>query len=232
MRGTGHIPFSQNLEVNHTAITTEIRQLRDELRSLKVNPRIQGDLDMQGGHIVNLGSSRSMRDATNRDELVLKALFQNDQGQHVAHSSIIAMGNIRSRVMAREPYDLVPLWQLKKSLVLLSNISKLILGAQPLTLANGTNDDVEPTGAATVYTITGPTAPFGVSGLTGGTTGRLLVLVNGTGWPMTILDRSNSLSIAANQIATNKGWNMQTQTDGVVIMVYLTSIWRVLAAVL
>lgn len=234
MHRTGHIPYTDDPRANHAAIVTELRHALGRLDQLETNPRISGDLNMQGGSIINLGQSKLKGDAINRDEAIQNGLFVNAQGQHVAHSDIICRGNIRSRAQARDPFDLVPFQQLQA--LLLAFFNRMEFGTGTLTLTNGQNDNVQ-TGEPprTVYTIDGPTAAFSISGLLDGhinRTGRLVVLVNPTGFPMTILDRTNGFSDATNRIATNKGWDMETQTDGVIMLCYLTSVWRVLATVL
>lgn len=232
MQRTGHVPYTNDLRANHTALVSELQQALRRLDQLEINPRIAGDLDMQGGRIKNLGSSATAGDATSRKELIDNGLYVNAQGQHIAHSDVVVRGNIRSRAQAREPFDLVPYGQLTD--ILAKFFEPMVLGVRNLALENGTNNDVV-LNQKTVALVTGPTAPFAISGFLDGNTnrtGRVLILVNGTGFPMTILDRLNGLSALTNRIATNKDVDMETQTDGVVVFCYLASVWRVLAAIL
>jgi hypothetical protein len=71
-----------------------------------------------------------------------------------------------------------------------------------LALVAGANNDI-PTPAASYVEITGPAAPFNVSGFTGGGDGRKLTLFNTTGVAMTITN--DATSTAANRIYTLTG---------------------------
>ncbi|MDW8420227.1 MAG: hypothetical protein RML37_12530, partial [Chitinophagales bacterium] len=93
-----------------------------------------------------------------------------------------------------------------------------------LTLSNGNNNNVAvspfPSGH-TYYRITGPTAPFFISGFTasaGSTDGRVLILHNSTTQPMTLLDQS-TLSAASNRIMTGSG-NLVLSDSGTVTLIY------------
>jgi len=77
-----------------------------------------------------------------------------------------------------------------------------------LAVANGTNNNLAATGAA-FYRITGPTGAFTITGLTGGTDGRIVTLYNTTSQNMTIADNSGS-STDINRILTLTGANMTT----------------------
>lgn len=231
---TGHIPYTGDPLANHRALVSALQQVLSRIDHLETNPTIRGDLDMSGGRITNVGLSRGPDGVPNRGELIANGLYVDAKGQHVAHSDLVVRGNIRSRAQARDDFDLVPFWQLKQLLQIFAN--EFALGTGTLTLTSGQNDDVQighP--SRTIYEVTGPTADFSVSGFVDdqhNRTGRFIVIVNPTGWPMTIIDRSNGASVATNRIATNKGWDMETQTDGVVILCYVSSVWRVLATVL
>jgi hypothetical protein len=77
-----------------------------------------------------------------------------------------------------------------------------------LSLANGSNNNVAATGAA-FYRVTGPTAAFTITGLAGGTDGRIVTLYNTTTQRMTVANNSVS-STDANRILTLTGANMTT----------------------
>jgi hypothetical protein len=81
--------------------------------------------------------------------------------------------------------------------------SRLVGGVATINLANGNNNDVAVPNA-TIIRITGPTAPFAVTGLTGGEAGRVLILLNDTDKTMTIRHESTA-STAANRIITPTG---------------------------
>lgn len=72
-----------------------------------------------------------------------------------------------------------------------------------MTLVNGDNHDVL-VGAYSFYKITGPTAMFSITGMSGGVDGKIVVLYNLTNQPMMIVNNS-SLSAAGNRILTMSG---------------------------
>lgn len=76
-----------------------------------------------------------------------------------------------------------------------------------ISLANGANNNVA-IGSYSYFRITGPTATYTISGLTGGVDGRIVTLFNTTSQPMTILN--NATSTAGNQITTMLGANITT----------------------
>ena len=86
---------------------------------------------------------------------------------------------------------------------LLTSSGTLAANVQNLTVANGANNDVA-IGYGTYTRITGPTAVFTLTGLTGGEAGRVLLLRNTTSYDMTLANESGS-STAANRILTQTG---------------------------
>lgn len=68
------------------------------------------------------------------------------------------------------------------------------------TAASGSNNDIA-VGAVSFARITGPTAAFSITGVSGGVDGKLLTLLNSTSQPFTISNESSS-SQAANRIWT------------------------------
>jgi nitrate reductase NapE component len=81
--------------------------------------------------------------------------------------------------------------------------SRLVGGLAAVNLANGDNNNVAVPNA-TIIRVTGPTAPFAITGLTGGEAGRVLILFNDTNKAMTIRHESVA-SAAANRIITPTG---------------------------
>lgn len=67
-----------------------------------------------------------------------------------------------------------------------------------LTVANGANHNVALTANTGTLLVSGPTAVFNITGLTGGTAGRTVVLINKSAYAMTLTDDSSS-STAANR---------------------------------
>lgn len=70
-----------------------------------------------------------------------------------------------------------------------------------LAVVNGANANVALTANTTVFRLTGPTGAFSISGLTGGTSGRMVVLISTVSQTLTITNEATST--AANQITTN-----------------------------
>lgn len=67
-----------------------------------------------------------------------------------------------------------------------------------LSVGNGANHNVALPANAGTLLVSGPTAVFNLTGLTGGTEGRTLTLINKTAYDMTLTDDSSS-STAANR---------------------------------
>lgn len=82
----------------------------------------------------------------------------------------------------------------------------LALRVNSLTLTNAENNNIS-LSQHSFFRITGPTAAFAITGLTGGTDGRLVTLFNATNFPLTVRNE-NSGSLAANRINTLKGADM------------------------
>ena len=103
------------------------------------------------------------------------------------------------------------------------NIQDVARPSGTLTLANGLNNDIALTAGTRVYTITGPTAAFTLTGFSGGTDGTVLYLYNSTAERMTIAHQRISSTTAADRIITNTSGDLQTATDGVgmAVLVYI-----------
>jgi hypothetical protein len=89
-----------------------------------------------------------------------------------------------------------------------------------LSLANDVNSDVVLVDF-TLFRITGPTAPFSITGFTGGQNGRVLTLINATSQILTLTHQATST--AANQINTG-GTNLTLGANGVATLVYNTTL--------
>jgi|GEM_PF-2222914 len=101
----------------------------------------------------------------------------------------------------------------------------LALRSNPVTLANGANNNVA-IGSFTNIRITGPSAAFTITGLTGGVNGKTATLYNTTANAMTI-SNNNVLSLAANRILTLTGADIVVPGPGVANFIYDTtqSLW-------
>lgn len=93
-----------------------------------------------------------------------------------------------------------------------------------LTLANGANENIN-IGANTYCVISGPTSAFQIGGFTGGSNGRLLIIVNGTGQTMTINNLDGSSS-SANQIFTIGKGNVSPSITS--LYIYDGTTWNLL----
>lgn len=95
---------------------------------------------------------------------------------------------------------------------LLTSSGTLAANIQNLTVANGVNNNVA-LGYGTYTRLSGPTASFTLTGLTGGESGRVLLLRNTTAYDMT-LSNDSGLSTAKNRILTQTGGNVTLSGTG------------------
>jgi len=72
-----------------------------------------------------------------------------------------------------------------------------------IILSNGANHNVDLKGGCVVH-VTGPTAPFTISGFGGGSTGRQLIIYNASAGIMT-LNEQDANSVLGNRIRTHSG---------------------------
>lgn len=101
-----------------------------------------------------------------------------------------------------------------------SNVMKEVA----LPLVNGENANITGTGGD-LFIISGPTATFGISGLTGGSTGRRITIINNTTANFTIYDEGTN-STAANRILTGTGSNILSNKASNVTLVYSSTLSR------
>jgi trimeric autotransporter adhesin len=85
-----------------------------------------------------------------------------------------------------------------------------------LTLSNNTNNNIN-VGTASFIRITGPTGAFSVTGIAGGTEGRMITLYNATGQNMSIMN--DVTSTTANRIYTTAG-TVTTSGQGSFTLIY------------
>ena len=97
------------------------------------------------------------------------------------------------------------------------NGSVAIREGTPLSIANGTNNNVA-VDSMSYYRLTAPTAAFTITGFTNGLDGRILRLINATNFTMT-LKHQNASSTAANRINTG-GADFTIAANGVVTLCY------------
>lgn len=95
--------------------------------------------------------------------------------------------------------------------------------------SNGVNDNLN-VGDFSFIKITGPTAVFNISGITGGVDGRIVTIYNSVAFNMTITNEGVS-SLAANRITTLTGADISTTGVGSVTLQYdsVASRWIVIA---
>jgi len=102
----------------------------------------------------------------------------------------------------------------------------LALRNSALILSNGINNNVDLASAQmSSFTITGPTANFSITGLTGGNDGRILILFNATSYYMT-LSHENTSSSAINRIFLGGASDMILAPNDKIILTYNTTINR------
>jgi len=233
------------------ALNSELRKLEEAVREVRTKPAVSNDLDMAGFRIKNLGKSRAAGDATPKIELQERALYENDLGQHVAHSTILAKDGIRSASQARDGDDLVPLRQVKKLIgagvgapnaVLTTDVDQSILGFKrffslgildlAITCVAGNNGVLNiqdrlggflrMRGATGDFTVDGFSRP---TPLSGGYTGQLLIVYNSTNFVMTLRHNIGSLTSAFRlpQANPTATASMTIRRFGSVIMIYSIS---------
>jgi hypothetical protein len=97
-----------------------------------------------------------------------------------------------------------------------------------VTCANGVNSNLN-VGNYSFIKISGPTAAFSITGITGGVDGRIVTLYNSTGQNMTITN--DATSTAANRVLTLTGASIATSGTGTVTLQYdsASSRWIVIA---
>lgn len=96
-----------------------------------------------------------------------------------------------------------------------------------LTLANGTNNDVDLAGtypfiSSSYYEVTGPTADFTTTSFAGGTDGRVIILHNNTVYNWTISNAAGT-GTAANRVLTGSGSDLVLATKATATIVYSTN---------
>jgi hypothetical protein len=100
-------------------------------------------------------------------------------------------------------------------------LADIIPATATMTLVNADNDNVLGTDAARVYLIDGPTKAFTISGISGGTDGRVIHVINRTGQNLTF-ENEEATSDAANRIVTSTGADIATTGNGSGILTYIT----------
>lgn len=105
----------------------------------------------------------------------------------------------------------------------------LSIQASTLTLGNGNNNNVAIPDSSFLL-ISGPTAAFTLTGMTGGYNGRIVTLINTTTQNMSITN--DATSTAANRFLTNTGGTLTTAGTGSFVAIYdaTASRWRIISS--
>jgi hypothetical protein len=90
------------------------------------------------------------------------------------------------------------------------------------SLANGENQDV-PVGTNTYINLSGPTAAFSICGFTSARNGKIIIVVNQTGFAMTLKNEAGCESTAGNRILTLTGSDVTLAGSRAVMLVYNSS---------
>jgi hypothetical protein len=93
------------------------------------------------------------------------------------------------------------------------------LTSTSVTATNGSTTNNLNIGSATYIKVSGPTSAFTITGLTGGTDGKMIILYNTSSGNMTLKNQSTS-STAANRVITTTGADVTTTGDGSITMLY------------
>ena len=106
----------------------------------------------------------------------------------------------------------------------------IALRAGTFTAINGSNNNIN-IGGASFIKITGPTAAFTITGISGGVNGKVVILYNATTYNMTIANE-NTGSTATNRITTLSGSSITTTGVGTITLIYdsTASRWIVTSA--
>jgi hypothetical protein len=101
------------------------------------------------------------------------------------------------------------------------NIQDIARPSGTLTLANGANNDVALTAGTRVYTVTGPTAAYSITGFASGTDGAVLYIYNSYGGKNFTLAHESASSTAANRIITNTGADLTSTGANAYVLTYI-----------
>jgi len=93
------------------------------------------------------------------------------------------------------------------------------------SLANGENQDV-PVGTNTYINLSGPTAAFSICGFASARNGKIIIVVNQTGFAMTLKNEAGCESTAGNRILTLTGTDVTLAGSRAVMLVYNSSSGR------
>ncbi len=106
----------------------------------------------------------------------------------------------------------------------------IALRAGAFTATNGNNNNIN-IGGASFIRITGPTAAFTITGISGGVNGKVVILYNAATYNMTIANE-NTNSTATNRITTLTGSGVVTTGVGAITLIYdsTASRWIVTSA--
>ena len=107
----------------------------------------------------------------------------------------------------------------------------IALRAGDFTAVNGINNHNINVGGKSFIRITGPTAAFTITGISGGVNGKVVILYNAATYNMTIANE-NTNSTATNRITTLTGSGVTTTGVGAITLIYdsTASRWIVTSA--
>ena len=106
----------------------------------------------------------------------------------------------------------------------------IALRAGAFTAVNGNNNNIN-IGGTSFIRITGPTAAFTITGISGGVNGNVVILYNAATYNMTVANE-NTNSTATNRITTLTGSGVVTTGVGAITLIYdsTASRWIVTSA--
>lgn len=241
LRGNSH----QDLTLHLAELNRRMQELHsriDELQGHSGTPTFRAHADFDGNRLMNVGPTRSDRDAPNVAELRTHAMYARN-GVHEAEYLIVAKHGIRTLNPAKADADLLPLGQFRRILfdagiditktnapggagaavafsgaavqadaVLTTIVAGTAFPAQPVTLVNGANPDVY-VGPATFFRIVGPTAGFSIGGFAQGADGRWLKMIQPLPLTLTMLNEDAG-TLATNRILTGTGADLVMDNPG------------------
>lgn len=94
----------------------------------------------------------------------------------------------------------------------------IALRAGAFTAVNVNNNNIN-IGGTSFIRITGPTAAFTITGISGGVDGKVVILYNATTYNMTVANNS-TMSTTSNRILTLSGSSFATSGTGAITLIY------------
>jgi hypothetical protein len=100
-------------------------------------------------------------------------------------------------------------------------------GSNLNTFVNGANENFSLPLDGSCWIVSGPTTSWSVGGFTNGWPGRMLYLINQSGYAMTLVAEDTN-STAANRLRMDNGTNVVINTNGAAQLMYVANRWQLI----